>query len=300
MQCYLVVRERSVPYIRRILDFLHTQLSQHYEGGAKRIIVANSVDEAGITGPAIVYYIGERLGPFTRRPGCFYVFFNFSVVAMIGNPFVNSLSGLRLIRQKRWLMDRRIEGADAILDHYPAQTRVLQRKLSKPVFGFLPCGETAPVSPIPLADRDYDVCFVGGMSPRRERVLRAVKAAGLSLSPTSGHDLEDLTARSRCTLNIHMQASNHLEIPRVLGALSTASPVVSEYSYGLEDVVNSDSVLSGRARALAGMAADLIADPDRLARLTREAPLAYAGFVQAAKDQLETSLASIDRLVAAA
>lgn len=296
MRCYLVAHEASVSFIRRTIDFLTGQLSRHH--GAENcfaITVPKSVDEAGIEGPAIVYIIGERLAPFTRRPDCFYVYLNFSVVAMIGNPLRMSRSGAKMIREKRWLLRHKLEQVDLILDYYPAQTRALQGKLSKPVLGFLPCSERARAPNLPLAEREFDLCFVGGVSPRRKKVLDAAAAAGLSLSPSRGADLEDLTARSRLTLNVHMQASNHLEIPRIVGSLSTATPIVTEHSHGLSEIVVSDSVCEGRAKNLIPMAQHLLADPQRLIALQNSARQAFEWYYQNACTLLEDACHEIKR-----
>lgn len=297
MRYYLVVHEVSLPYIRRTVDFLHSQLSQCCDE-VTLLSVAGSVDEAVIDGPATVFVIGERLPPFTRRPGCFYVYFNFSVVAVIGNPLHMSLKGAKQIWTKRRLLGQKMAQADVIFDYYPAQTRILQKRLPKPVFGFLPCSARPDAAEIPMADRAYDLCFVGGVTPRRQRVLDQAEAAGLRLSPARGHDLEDLTAQSRCTLNIHMQVSNHLEIPRIVGSLSTSTPVVTEHSHGLAEIVDSPSVQPGRAQDLIPMAQDLLADSAALETLRQRAHEAYDSYHQRASAALATSCREVQRMAA--
>lgn len=277
MKNYLIVHEVSVPYIGRIIDFICNALS-NCENEFIYKVVSDTVDDADIVGPATVFIIGENLKSFSRRSGCIYAFLNFSVVTFIGNPFGVSFEGARLIRRKRKLLEEKLPGIDVLLDYYPAQTRVLQRELSLPVLGFLPCSLKRSGKMKPMADREFDVCFVGGISPRRRKVIDAIERMGLTLSPATGSDLEDIAARSRCTLNIHMQASNHLELPRIAGSLSTGTPVVTEKSYGIDEIFETDSIVSARAGRLPFAIAAMLQDRDRLPVLAQEADDAFAKY----------------------
>lgn len=299
MQCHLVVHDTSIPYIRKPVEFLRRAIAAEH-GTVGFHVVKERVEEAPIDAPAIVYVIGEKLAPFARRAGVFHAYFNFSVVAPIGNPFAMSPAGALLIRKKRGMLKHKLPGADVVLDYYPAQTRVLQRRLDLPVLGFLPCSLPSDRPPIPMAERDFDLCFVGGVSPRRARVLDRARAAGLTLSPERGADLEDLSARSRLTLNIHMKASNHLEIPRIIGALSTRSPVITETSHGLAEIVDSDSVRQGRARDLVAIAQTLLGDASTLDRLESEAARAFEAYHGRAVSQMAELCREVTRLAAVA
>ena len=290
----LVIHERSVPFVGGTIAFLDAVMRDRYPRYAQ-IRVANSVDEAQVEGPAVIFMIGERLGTFTKRPDCFYVHMNFSVVAMIGSPFAMSLKGAQHIWKKRALLESKVRVSDAVLDFYPAQTNTLSRRLSCPVLGFMPYSETSEVPALPLADRPWDVCFVGSLSPRRERVLEEVCARGLTLSPASGADIESIAAQSRTTLNVHFHASNHLEIPRIIGSLSAATPVVTERSYGLKDILDG-GIISCRARRLASLTEALVANPARLNELSEAARSAHWRYKNRAHDLLHTSLDEIDRL----
>jgi hypothetical protein len=298
MQCHLVVHETSLPYIRKLVDFLRTAMTAEH-GSLAFHVVAERVEDARIEAPAIVYVIGEQLPPFPRRAGIFHAYLNFSVVAPIGNPFAMSLGGAALIWRKRQMLKRKLASVDAVLDYYPAQTRALQRRLAIPVLGFLPCSSPPDRDPLPLEQREFDLCFVGGVSPRRQRVLDQARAVGLSLSPERGADLEVLSARSRLTLNVHMKASNHLEIPRIIGALSTHTPVVTENSYGLAEIVDSDSVRPGRARDLVAMAKVLLEDRATLHRLETEAAKAFKAYHARATRQMAETCRDVAALAAA-
>jgi hypothetical protein len=294
MSCHIAVHARSLPFIRRNVDFLLAELARAH-GGAELVPVATSLDEAEIPAPAIVYVIGEGLPPFTRHPGHYYVYVNFSVVAVIGNPLALSPRGARLILKKRRMLAEKLPLCDVILDYYPAQTRVLARRLSTPVLGFLPCSTRPEAVDLPMAAREFDLCFVGAISPRRARVLAAARAAGLSLSPHDGADLEDLTARSRLTLNLHMQASNHLEIPRIVGALSTATPVVTERSHGLAEIFDGEeaAVREARIGGLVPLAERLLADAAGLEEMRDAARRGYDAYHGRASAMLAAAAAEI-------
>lgn len=292
MQRILVIHENSVPYIGGTIAFLDALMRERYPRYSQ-IRVISSVDEAQFDGPAIIFIIGERLSTFNKRSDCIYVYMNFSVVAFIGSPISISIHGARLIWQKRQILNEKLRSIDILLDYYPAQTRILMGRLPCPVFGFLPCSQIEDDNILKLNQRSWDVCFVGGFSPRRERVLAEIRAKGLSLSPATGADLETLAAQSHITLNVHMQASNHLEIPRIIGSLSTGTPVVTEHSYGINEIVD-EGVIAGRVGQLPSLIESLISDPARLSELSLAAFSAHKRFAARARDLLHQSLDKID------
>ncbi len=227
----LIVHSFSFPYVENFVRCLLGILRRHLDAEAQ-LLIAEAVDAPDYE-DGLVFVIGENFPKFRRRPGCRYVYLNLSVVTLLGSPFAASLSGYRHVFRKRRMLLAKLPLFDAVLDYYPHQTNVLRRQLSLPVFGFdvvVPV-KTAP----PVSKRDFDVCFVGGITPRRRRVLDKLRESGFVLSPASGAPIEEIAARSRCCLNVHMERSNHLEIPRVLAAVSAACPVVTESSFGLED-----------------------------------------------------------------
>ncbi|WP_172300029.1 glycosyltransferase [Pseudoruegeria sp. HB172150] len=290
MPHYLIAHEGSLPYIRSVTRFLHDTLSDQL-GDVTFATAARTIDEVATAAPATVFIIGERLDPFTRRPGHGYVYFNFSVVARLGSPFATSLKGLKQIRGKQKLLRAKLPLIDAVLDYYPAQTPRLARQLPVPTAGFLPCSEPQPQ---PLT-RTYDIAFVGGLNPRRQQVLDALTARGISLSPTSGADLETLTAQSRLALNVHTHRTNHLEIPRIIGALSTGTPVITEPSYGLKHLFDTPAVIEADLPDIPATAAALLADPGRLAALSAEAAAHFTAYHRRATDSLSAALAQLQR-----
>jgi hypothetical protein len=66
--------------------------------------------------------------------------------------------------------------------------------------------------------------------------------------------------------NKHLQRSNHLEIPRVMGALS-ASPLITEDSYGLHELVSERVVRAVPYRKLDSKILAILADSERLEKI---------------------------------
>ncbi len=234
----LVVHSFSFPYVEKFTRCLHDILRRHLDSQAQLLIVDN-IDGASHD-DGMVFVIGENFPGFRRRAGCFYAYLNLSVITLLGSPFAASLNGCRQVWRKRRMLQSKLPDFDVVLDYYPQQTVVLQEKLSVPVLGFdvvVPAKDR-----VPLSDRVYDVCFVGGITKRRRRILDELGKLGLLLSEASGAPIEDFAALSRCCLNVHMERSNHLEIPRFLAAASAACPIVTEHSFGLGDFAVGDFV----------------------------------------------------------
>lgn len=105
-------------------------------------------------------------------------------------------------------------------------------------------------------------------------MLEKLRAAGCVISPSSGVDAEDIAAQSRCTLNIHMQRSNHLEIPRVMGAIAV-SPLITEDSYGIHELLPQRLVRAVPYRKLVDQTLATLADPGGLEETVELARLWY-------------------------
>ncbi|MEM9342263.1 MAG: hypothetical protein AAGA87_04405 [Pseudomonadota bacterium] len=267
MRPVIAIRPESLAHIRNVARSLQRQISRTLEPCA--LCECDTVDAAD---GDLVFVIGEHFARFHRRPERTYVYFNFSVVEVLGNPLVTTPSGWRQARYKASLMRRKLDLFDAVLDYYPPQTQVLQRKLPVPVFGFPVSVDPADIDPGPTA---YDVCFVGGLNPRRRAVLDRLQASGLTVSPHSGVTLEDVAARSRLTLNIHALRSNHLETPRLIGAIATGSPVLTERSYGIDTLVPPGLIPVAPTRRLARDAMHMLAHPSELEALRHRVTVWY-------------------------
>lgn len=259
----LVVHETSIPYVKNVLAAIADALKDAF-GCECPMIACSSIDSAETMDVEYIFIIGENLGRFTRKPGRRYIFINFSVVSKLGSLASNSLNGSKLIRYKSQLLQSKLDLFDAVMDYYPPQTRYLSKTLNTPVFGFVPwVAPCAGLKPIPLESRAYDVCFVGSLSKRRQRVLDKLKAEGCVLSPFSNVVAEEVSAQSRCTLNIHLERSNHLEIPRVMGALAQ-SPLITESSYGIYELIPKQLVQVHSYSNLVNQTLALLSNPKSL------------------------------------
>ena len=256
-RAYLIIQKVSYAYITYVTRFIHAELDRNFSNGAE-LIICDEIDDATYEDNAIIFVIGEGFAPHRRRPGCTYVYLNFSIVAVMGNPLKLSRIGWSAIRRKQRMLREKQDCYDILLDYFPPQTRRLQLRMKMPVFGFQVAIDPDTLPPaLPLADRPYDVCFVGGPSARRKTVLDALEQAGIRLSPQTGVVYEEIAAQSRCCLNIHAYRSNHLETPRIVGALATGTPLVTEPSYGLKTVFPNGSVTTAPFARLAEAAESL-------------------------------------------
>lgn len=129
-------------------------------------------------------------------------------------------------------------------------------------------------------ERDVDVCFLGGVTPRRERYLssyapelwrrrcqlrlgdnsRPNDAEGPSF--TAGPRKLGLLARSRVLLNVHRDDRAYFEWQRVLEAIHCGAAVVSEHSTDFQPLVPGEHFLLGRAESLHLLSAELVDRPD--------------------------------------
>ena len=96
--------------------------------------------------------------------------------------------------------------------------------------------------------QDIDVLFYGSLNDRRNRILNALKNAGIKVHSAFGvygKDRDDLIACAKIVLNIHFYESKVFEIVRVSYLLANSKAVVTECSPDAEmEEGLSDSVLS--------------------------------------------------------
>lgn len=265
-RAYLIIQKVSFDHVSHVARFIHGTLRDSF-GPDTNLIVCDQIDEADHVDNAIIFVIGEGFRPHTRRPGCTYVYLNFSIVAVMGNPLHMSKVGWSAIRRKRRMLIEKQAGFDVLLDYFGPQTLRLQRQMDMPVFGFGVAVDPGAINTsTPMSDRPFDVCFVGSMTPRRQKVMDALAALGLRVSPHSGVVYEDIAAQSRCCINIHAHRSNHLETPRIIGAMAAGIPVVTEPSYGLGELLPPDLVTTSRLGHLPETVRGLLNKPDMLVR----------------------------------
>lgn len=287
----LVIHTVSYPYIQNVALFIHDALCTYF-GADTPLLICDTVDEAQHAENTTVFLIGENFQPFRRKPGCRYVYLNFSVVTVLGMPWHTGLTARRAIRYKSKLLSGHLPSIDALLDYYPPQTAVLKRRLKQPVLGFAVASQ--PNDYTPMAARTYDVCFVCSMNERRLAVRDALERKGLKVSPSKGIVIEEAAAQSRLCLNVHSVKSNHFETPRFVAALSSGTPVVSEPSFAADTIVDRQFVYEGHCDQLPSLVESVLSQPDRLEDVGRRAHRWYASdYFPKAQDQWRRTLASV-------
>ncbi|MBL8340857.1 MAG: hypothetical protein JNL30_05245 [Rubrivivax sp.] len=112
-----------------------------------------------------------------------------------------------------------------------------------------------------------DVLFYGTTNARRERVFKALRAAGLTLEVVSGAYGSELTPalqRARLVLHVHYYDTRLFPVARMLQPLASAVPIVCETSVcpALSDWGRSGIVFADYER-LADACASLLHDPAR-------------------------------------
>jgi len=272
---YLVVQAESFRHVRNTTLFIHRTLQSNF-GDQAELIICDEIDAAAYADGSLVFVIGENFARHTRQPGCRYIYLNFSIVVMLGNPLKTGRQGWKAIRRKKGMMLDKLDLYDALFDYFPPQTSILQRRLSLPVRGFQIAVHPDDLPDArPLQKRDYDVCFVGGITERRRDVIDKLQARGVSLSPQRDVVFEEVATQSRCCLNLHAQRSNHLETPRIIGAIAASCPVVSEKSYGLETLIPDDLLVTASLSQLADQVEALLNNPSRLQSLCDQSGIWY-------------------------
>ncbi len=134
-KCYFLVHKLSYRYVKNIADYIFLQLKKHSPLKTE-FQLCESVEDVPLLPNSTVYIIGDPFTRFTRAPGCKYVFMNFSVLYLLGNPFNCSLSGYRLIKRKRKIFEEKLDCYDYILDFWPAHTARMRQKVMMPVNSF--------------------------------------------------------------------------------------------------------------------------------------------------------------------
>jgi hypothetical protein len=124
-----------------------------------------------------------------------------------------------------------------VWDYSSANVAFLRERGSSAVH--VPLGYAPVLSRIaPAPVQDIDVLFYGDVSPRRESILKALEATGLSLTIASdvyGTERDALIARSKVVINIHTHDGiKALETPRIFYLLANGKAVVTERKADVE------------------------------------------------------------------
>jgi hypothetical protein len=245
---YLLINAISYPYLTLAADYIADALRRH-STHSTRVAICNTIAEARVEPGSAVFVIGDPFYDFPKPPGCKFVFINFSLLRAMGPTKRYSQAARNWINKKAAALAAKARAFDYILDVYPEQAPLLQAVHGVPVLPFkLGIAPFARPTSAPL----YDVCVVGGLSPRRMVLIERLRRLGLNLSPTYGVVLEEIAARSKTVLNVQALRSLNVEMPRVIGALLSGATLVCETSEPLAHSVPPDLYRQADYRHLAG------------------------------------------------
>ena len=93
----------------------------------------------------------------------------------------------------------------------------------------------------PNIDKNIDVLFYGSINARREHIINKLKDRKINVKTlfgVYGKERDDLIAKSKLILNMHMYESKIFEIVRVFYLLSNSIPVLNEV--GSDTKINND------------------------------------------------------------
>ena len=133
--------------------------------------------------------------------------------------------------------------------------------------GYVPPLRRIACNPFP----DIDVLFYGDVNARRERILRGLLGAGVSLTHAFncfGAERDALIARAKLVLNIHAYPTQIFEVVRVSYLLANGVAVVSELDERTSIECDLREAIAGApASRLAATIGELLADADARAAL---------------------------------
>ncbi len=229
-------------YASKEADWIYSIISQHFAAQHTRT-KWSEIDIAKLPADTLLFVLGQETILCNRQDSVRVVFICLSAFYRVRGILNQSLDGIRLLRRRRNKVLRNIlPYSNVIIDFYPRHAEVLRRKLNKKVVvhSFLLNSVSAGKSSIIFDKRRWDICIVGGRSKRREAVWKKLMALGLSLTPAASECLEESIINSRLVLNIHSEKYDNVEVPRIIAAIQNGVSVLSEPSYGLEDIIPMD------------------------------------------------------------
>lgn len=97
----------------------------------------------------------------------------------------------------------------------------------------VPIGYTNNLQQLLSVEFDWDVCFFGWPTPRREKILADLRSAGVRVASSSncyGGGRDYIISRSKVCLNIHHDGRRNFEIVRVGYYLANWKHVITEVS----------------------------------------------------------------------
>jgi hypothetical protein len=279
----LLVHTASVPYIQSVVAYIRQQLSSHLSR-PPLYFECSDVSATELPVGTLAFVIGDGFPRFERRPGCRYVFVNFSLVRKLRWWRPLPWAATRWIRSKQRGFAATRELYDMVLDFHPRQTRLLQREVAgrTPIrhfmTGVVSAADRCPQ--VPLSLRQWDVCLVGTDSSRRARLRGSLESLDVRVSPATASSLDEVLQQCRLVANVHFAPCDTLEAPRVIHALSAGVCLVTEPCYRLEEIATADCYFSVPYRHMPATIARLLRDPTKLedvsARAVRHMKTEYA------------------------
>jgi glycosyl transferase family 2 len=180
--------------------------------------------------------------------------------------------------------------AAATVDINPLGVRELKRRGVKAALlrlGYIPAWDTWGGSD--SGERPIDVVFMGGYTTRRGRALARCSSTlvdrrtELVLTETHYPHLEDSSAflsgahrwsvlrQSKLMVNVHRSELGYLEWVRAIGAMLNGCVLLSEHSIGFGPLVPNEHFVSVSYDGLPLAVDALLANPERLARIRKDA-----------------------------
>lgn len=232
---YICCHSVSEKFIKRTLDALRDDIA-YGAGFAPEVLIVDQVDNHLFEAGSVVFIVGDYIPEFTKRSDCYYVFINFSIVEFMRLRKIFNSGARNWISKKKKAFSRKVDFYPMIVDFYRPQSRILAPKYKNNcrILGFLP---TIATETEPDIQKIYDVCVVGSGTPRRKRVYEKLKDLGAVLSPLESNDLDQVIKQSRFVLNVHAYDCDTAELPRILHALKSGVPLISEPCYEIDELI---------------------------------------------------------------
>jgi hypothetical protein len=259
----IIIHKASYKYINYVVDNI-IYCIEKTTGITPDVAMCESISGFDRCGNSLVFVIGDFFLEFDREPGSFYVFINFSLLFSL-RPYRFLLNGSRKwINDKRKLFEKRIKCFDMVIDFYSPQTELLDKKYGDKITVdyFLPSVQFERESTNVDSGKEWDICFVGTMSPRRVKIAQQLSKVGCSVSPFETDDIDNIIVKSRIALNVHYVACDTLEFPRIVHAFGRKTCLVTETCYKLEEFFPGNTYVSADYKNLVDSVVKLLKNSD--------------------------------------
>ncbi len=298
-QCKLIVHEISYQYVKSsivyIANILNTEFTQNFS-----LEIVSTVEEVDVSDIAWVFVVGDPFDEFVRNEYSHYIFINFSLVYEFEGIVKTSIEAKEWIQKKHELFMKKLHCFDTVLDYFPIQTAIMQKELAAypvNVFSFPVNTVKQQEARIPILERLYDVCIVGSLSARRKEIHNLLESNDLYLSPVHTKKFPEIIRNSKVVINIHVQQSNNVELPRIIETLQMGSCLLTEKCLKLSDVISSECYCESNYADLLTNCLDLINNPMKIAQYERSSLSYMSEIYNPRSDEMwKTLIASIENV----